>query len=653
MKKNESLNHHDECHHDHDCCCHELSFEKENEENIQSEKRQRIILLIRVAISILFLVLALVIKNDITNIVFLIISYLFISYDVLWKTLKHIRHGEIFDEHFLMSLASLTALIVYFVNKDSGIDGYDGVLVMLLYQIGEFLQDLAVDKSKDSIVDMMKLDVDEVTKVIDGETQNINAKYVEVDDVLLIKPGDVIPVDGIIIKGSSSLNMASLTGESAPVAVNIDDKVLSGSLNIDGSLYIKATSTFTNSTSAKVLDLISKANENKATKEKFITKFAKIYTPIVILISLIVMFIVPLCLGFKENFFDYLYKGLTIMVISCPCALVISIPLSYFMAIGKCAKNAILVKGAIYFEEIAKTKIVAFDKTGTLTKGTFEVKKIVSNNKELMSALIYSCEKNFSHPIALSINKYFENKVKEIEVNDLTNIPGYGLKATYQNKTILIGNEKLLKQENISVNNDEIGTLVYVIYDHELLGYVVIDDVIKEEAIDSLNKLENKYQLVLISGDNKKIVETVANKLNIKTYYASMLPENKVETIEKLGQNSHLIYVGDGINDAACLVKANVGIAMKSLGSDIAIEASDVVIMDDKISSVNKLLKTSKKTMKIVYENIILSIVTKFLVMILAIFIKIPMFVAIIADVGVCLLAIANSLRIMYGKIKL
>ena len=637
-------------HHDHDhddgcgCGCH-------HHKTLKNEKINNIVLIIRFVLSVLLLIGA-VFTNGIISIILLSLSYIIIAYDVIYSAIRNMLNKVFFDENFLMTLASLTALIVYFINPNAGIDGYDGVLVILLYQIGEFIQHKAVDKSKKSIRNMLSFDIDKVTR-INGENQEvIDANNINIDDILLIKPGDTIPTDGIIIQGSSTLNTSSLTGESKPINVYENDKVLSGSINNEGLLHIKALTTYENSTSSKMKKMIDNASKNKASSEKFITKFAKIYTPIVILISLIVMFIVPLIIGFNEYFLTYLYKGLAIMVISCPCALVISIPLSYFSGIGKCAKNAILVKGSSYLELLANTNSIAFDKTGTLTKGNFKVSGISSNNEKLMNTLLYNFEKNLTHPIAISITNYLKDKVENIEVSEVINIPGYGMKGTYENKQVLIGNSKLFAKENMEIQtlDERLGTIIYVSYDNTYLGYVLIEDEIKEDAIIEINKLQEKYNVSLISGDNKAIVEKVANTLNINDRYYETLPEEKVNIISEKKKKGNIVYVGDGVNDAPCLLNATVGVSMKSLGSDIAVSASDIVLMDDSISSIRKVMNISRKTMKVVKQNIVFSIAIKVLVMILAMIINVPMFIAIIADVGVCLLAILNSLRIMYGK---
>ena len=656
--------HHEHEHHHHEekheCCCghhHEhdhddgCGCECHHHGSIKNEKVNNIVLIVRFILSVGLLVGS-IFTSGIINIIMLSVSYLVIAYDILYSAIVNILHKEFFDENFLMSIASLTALIVSFINPDAGIDGYDGVLVILLYQVGEYLQHKAVDKSKKSIRNMLSFDIDKVTR-INGENQEvIEASNIKIDDILLIKPGETIPTDGVIVKGSSTLNTSSLTGESKPINVYENDKVLSGSINNEGVLHIKALTTFENSTSSKMKKMINDASKNKANSEKFITKFAKVYTPIVIAISLIVMFIVPLILGFNDHFTTFLYKGLAIMVISCPCALVISIPLSYFSGIGKCAKNAILVKGSSYLELLANTNSIAFDKTGTLTKGNFSISKIESSNEKLMNSLLYNFEKNLTHPIAISITNYLKDKVENIEVNEVINVPGYGMKGTYENKPVLIGNSKLFTNENIEIPtlDERLGTIIYVSYDNTYLGYVLIEDEIKEDAIKEIKKLQAKYNISLISGDNKAIVEKVADTLNINDRYYETLPEEKVNIINDKRKKGNIVYVGDGVNDAPCLLNATVGISMKSLGSDIAVSASDIVLMDDSISSIRKVMNISQKTMRIVKQNIIFSILIKVLVMVLAMIINVPMFIAIIADVGVCLLAILNSLRIMYGK---
>lgn len=636
--------HRHECddHHHDDCCCGCVHEHGEN---------YLLILLVRTILSVMLLIVSLFTPNIVTQIV-LVSSYLVISYDVLYTAFKNIIKGKAFDENFLMSLASLTALIVPFFTDKTNIDPYDGILVIILYQIGEFLQHKAVDKSKKSITDMLDLNVERVTISVDGEYHEISVFEVKIGDVIVVKPGDSLVVDGVVESGSSTLNTAVLTGESLPREVYSGSEVLSGCTNNDGLLYVRATSTFNDSTTAKVKEIVEKANQNKAKLDRFFTRFARVYTPVVIAISVIIMFVLPLILGFEKYFLTFLYKGLAIMVISCPCALVISIPLAYFMGIGKAARNQILVKGASYLEALSEVNAVLFDKTGTLTKGEFVVLKEESTNQELMYKILYSCEKNFSHAIAKSISKYLEGKTSEVEIDDIVNVPGYGVKASYNDKEVLIGNAKLLNENNIKfVKVDTDRTVVYVSYDSEFIGYLVIADEIKNDAIKTINNLIKEYEIHIISGDKKECVVQVADQLNIKNYHYELLPKDKVELLNKVKKDKSVLYVGDGINDAACLIGATVGMAMRAIGSDVAVNASDIVLMDDNLDSINKAIKISKKTKKIVISNIIFSLSVKVLIMLCAIFFNIPMYVAIISDVGVAMLAVLNSLRIMYFKL--
>lgn len=635
-------------HHEHSCGCnHHHDSCGCGHEHTQNHF---LILIIRTIITVGLIILG-TFYEGITQNIILSSAYLVISYDVLYQAAKGILKGKAFDENFLMSIASLTALIVPFFTNDAHIDPYDGILVIILYQIGEFIQHKAVDKSKKSISDMLDLNIDKVTVMRDYKAVVINTKDIVVGDVVVVKPGDLIVVDGVVVFGNSSINTSSLTGESLPKDVHKGDEVLSGCVNNDGLLHIKATTTIDTSTTAKVKEIVEKANQNKASIDRFFTRFAKVYTPVVIMISLFVMFVLPLFFGFNEYFLPFLYKGLAVMVISCPCALVISIPLSYFMGIGKAAKNQILVKGASYLELLCDCDSILFDKTGTLTKGEFIVYNEYSNNYELMNNLLYSCEKNLTHAIATSITNYLSKKAVEVEITDLINHPGYGIEAKYEGKMVLIGNEKLLEKYAIEFENpkNEL-TTIFVCYDQKFIGYVELEDELKNDAIKTINNLIADYELHIISGDKKSSVKRVANNLGINNYHYELLPNEKLEILEKVSKNHKTIYVGDGINDAACLISSTVGIGMKSIGSDIAIEASDIVLMDDRLENVSKAINISKKTRRIVIGNIVFSLTVKTLVMLVAIFLSVPMYIAIIADVGVAMIAILNALRILYTK---
>ena len=645
---NSGCHHHEHHHEDHEqCgCCHEGCGCNHNH-----GENHFLVLLIRSVISIILIIISTFFNGYIQNSI-LVISYLIISYDVLFSAVKNVVKGRAFDENFLMSIASITALVVPFFTSKANIDPYDGIMVIILYQVGEYIQHKAVDKSKKSISEMLELDVETVTVVRNDEYVEIGVEEIKLDDVIVVKPGDLLVVDGIVVKGTSSINTSALTGESMPKEIFANDEVLSGCINNDGLLLVKATTTIKNSTTAKVKDVVEKANKNKATLDRFFTKFAKVYTPVVIVISLFIMFVLPLILGFEKHFLTYLYKGLAIMVISCPCALVISIPLSYFMGIGKAAKNQILVKGASYLEILSDIDSILFDKTGTLTKGEFIVTKVESIDLKLMNDLLYSIEKNFTHAIARSITNYLKNDVVELEITDLVNLPGYGVKAMYQGKNVLVGNAKLLEENNVEFSKvDSTTTVIYVSYDGEFLGYLILEDELKNDAVETLNKLINNYDVHIISGDKHESVKNLSQRLNVSNYYAELLPQEKVEIVKKIKKGKNIIYVGDGINDAACLLEATVGMGMRSLGSDIAINASDIVLMDDSIESVEKAIRISKKTKRIVIQNIVFSLGVKVLVMLLAILLEVPMYLAIIADVGVAMIAVLNSLRIMYGEI--
>ena len=445
-----------------------------------------IVLIIRAILSISLIIVASFFTGY-TEYIILSFAYFIISYDVLYGALKGVVKGKAFDENFLMSIASLTALIVPFFTNKAHIDPYDGIMVIILYQIGEYIQHKAVENSKKSISDMLDLDVDSVSIIRGGVSKVISVDDIKIDDILIVKPGDLIVVDGVVTFGNSSINTASLTGETLPKDVYKGMQVLSGSINNDGLLHIEATTTFNTSTTAKVKEIVEKANQNKAKIDRFFTRFAKVYTPVVIAISLFVMFVLPLMFGFNEYFLMFLYKGLAVMVISCPCALVISIPLSYFMGIGKAAKNQILVKGATYLEMLAECDAILFDKTGTLTKGEFKVSSSYSTDENLMNSLLLSCEKNFSHAIAKSIVNFLLGKTNIVEVDSLVNHPGYGIEAKYNNKLVLIGNDKLLENNNVlfeKVTNNL--TTIYVSYDNKFLGYLSIIDELKADAIETI-----------------------------------------------------------------------------------------------------------------------------------------------------------------------
>ena len=565
--------------------------------------------------------------------------YLIIGYDVLLKAIRNIFKGQIFDENFLMIIATIGAF---------GIKEYaEGVAVLLFYQIGEWFQDYAVRKSRKSISSLMDIRPDFANlRNSDGTYEIVDPDKVNVDDIILVKPGEKIPLDGIIINGESSLDTKALTGESIPVEVSTNSEVLSGSLNLTGTIEIKVTKTFYNSTVSKILDLVENAASKKSKSENFISKFARFYTPLVVFAALVLAISGGLI---TQDWLIWIKRALNFLVVSCPCALVISIPLSFFAGIGGASKNGILIKGSSFLEKLNKANIFVFDKTGTLTKGNFAITSIIPESKKdeiLKYAAI--AEANSNHPIALSIKEAYKKKVNTNY--QLTNISGKGIIAKGK-EVILCGNEKLLEENNIKYEkSNAIGTLIYVAVNNKFLGVICIADEIKEEAKDTINYLNTiGAKSIMLTGDNEKIASSVANALKLTYYKSSLLPQNKVEELDRIltnkNKNDVVCFVGDGINDAPALMNSDIGISMGCVGSDAAIEASDIVIMNDNLSAISKAKKIAKKTLTIVNENIIFALGIKAIVLILSIFGLANMWLAIIADVGVSVLAILNAMR--------
>ena len=566
--------------------------------------------------------------------------YLYIGYDVLYKAIRNIFHGEIFDENFLMCLATIGAF---------GIKEFsEGVAVLLLYQIGEWFQDYAVKKSRKSISSLMDIRPDYANLVKDnGKVVEVDPNELKVDDFILIKPGEKVPVDGIIVEGTSSLDTKALTGESLPFDVNVNSKVISGSINLTGLIKVKVEKKFQDSTVSKILDLVENASSKKSKSENFITKFAKIYTPLVVLGAVLLVIIGG---AITSEWIAWLERSLNFLVVACPCALVISVPLSFFAGIGCASKYGILIKGSSYVEKLNKANVFIFDKTGTLTKGNFVISKIYPENKKdeiLKYAAI--CEYNSNHPIALAIKKSYTFEVDN--TYDLIDVAGKGLIAKKDNELIFVGNNKLMLDYNINVPNiNEIGTTVYIAKNNQFIGYLVVSDEIKEDSKKLIKYLkQNNIKTIMFTGDNEKIASSVANELCINEYKASLLPQNKAEELKNMlnnkNKNDVICFVGDGINDAPSLMMSDIGISMGGIGSDAAIEASDIVLMHDDLDSLIIAKKIAKKTLLIVKENIIFAILIKVLVLILSICGYAFMWLAICADVGVCLLAILNSLR--------
>lgn len=594
--------------------------------------------LIRIIISIVLLVLGMIFNE---NIYLLVISYVFISKEVYFNAFKNIKEGKIFDENFLMIIATLGA---FYIGEYP-----EAVLVMLLFSIGEYLSDLAVDNSKKAIVELMDLRSDKINLKDIGVTDVNNAN---VGDIFVVAPGEKVALDGIIIKGESHLDTSSLTGETMPRAVYKNSEVLSGTINLEGVLEVKATKTFETSTASKIIEILEKSEEKKTKTEKFITRFSKVYTPIVVLLAILII-IIPTILG--GNFNTWLYRALEMLVISCPCALVISVPLGYFSGIGKCSKEGILVKGSNILDDLVNIDTIIFDKTGTITEGVFEVTKIysVNNKDDELLKLAAEAEANSNHPIALSIKKAYGKEIKS-KITNAKEISGAGISCIIGEDNILVGNKKLLKYNKIDVEeNKELGTIVYVAKNKKLLGYIVISDKIKTNAKESLDKLRSDgiSNLVMLSGDAEEVVNIISKKLNLDKAYGNLLPQDKVNILEEYKMKNKTAFVGDGINDAPVIKCADVGIAMGGIGSDATIEASDIVLMKDDLSNLADAIKISKITKKIVLSNIIFAIMFKIIMLIFAILGITPIWLAVFADVGVTIISVFNSLRIFIKRI--
>lgn len=615
----------------------------------EEENNERIILSRIVLAILLFITAMLFTHSTILKCTVLGMAYLIAGYDIIFKALKNIIKGQVFDENFLMGIATLGAI---------GIKEYpEAVMVMVLYQIGEYLQDKAVEKSQNSITELMDIRPDYANIEKNGDLTKISPYEVKIGDTIIVKTGEKIPLDGIIIDGSATLDTSALTGESRPREVKIGDEAISGCINTNGLLKIRVTKEYGQSTVSKILDLVENASSKKTKTENFITKFAKIYTPVVVLAALFLAILPPLIFG--SNFSVWINRALTFLVISCPCALVISVPLGFFAGIGGASKCGILVKGSSYLELLSKPETIVFDKTGTLTQGCFKVVKIVqqedTTKEELLELTAYA-ESYSNHPIALSIKKAYDKNIDKNKISEISEIAGNGVRAEINGCSILVGNENLLKNHNISYQKAiETGTIVYTAKNSKFLGYIVISDKLKEDAQKAIIELKKlKLQTVMLTGDTEESGLAVAKELNIDKAYTQLLPIDKVDKIEDIieqkTKNKSVIFVGDGINDAPVLTRADVGIAMGGLGSDAAIEAADVVIMDDKPTKVATAIKIAKQTLTIVKENIAFALGIKVLFLILGAFGFVTMWGAVFADVGVTLIAVLNSLRAL--KIK-
>lgn len=607
---------------------------------------------IKILIALALFLIAMVIKfeNEWINNGIFIVSYIIVGFEILRKAVRSIFRGKVFDENFLMSIATLGAFAIG--------EFPEAVAVMLFYQVGELFQDYAVDKSRKSIASLMDIRPDYANIIRDGKEEKVDPSEVNIGDTIIIKPGEKVPLDGVAIDGKTTLDTKALTGESVPRGVEVGDQVLSGCINLNGVIKVKVTKEYGESTVSKILDLVENASSKKAKSENFITKFAAYYTPIVVIIAIILAIVPPLIIE-GANFQDWLYRALSFLVVSCPCALVISIPLSFFGGIGGASKMGVLVKGSNYLEALSNAEIMVFDKTGTLTEGVFEVQNVESigiSKEELLKIAAYA-EYYSNHLISKSIKKAYNKEIDEKEIIDSKEISGKGIEAKIGNQDVLAGNEKLMNEKGIEYTKcTHVGSVVYVAIDGKYVGHIVIADKIKEDAKRTIEELRknNIKETVMLTGDRKNIGEAVAKELGIDKVYAELLPDGKVEKVEELLKTKlpkgKLAFVGDGINDAPVLAMADIGIAMGGLGADSAIEAADIVIMTDQPSKIISAIKLSKKTMRIVRENIIFAIAVKVLVLILTAVGLSSMWQAVFADVGVSIIAILNALRALRVK---
>lgn len=612
--------------------------------------------LIRIIVSLCIVIVTVVLKYTISESIswfkwlelgLSLAAYFTVGYDVLWKAITNIVRGKIFDEHFLMTIATIGAFAIG--------EYVDATAVMLLYQIGELFQRYAVGKSRKSIAELMDIRPEEATVIRDDLEITVHPSEIEIGETILVKAGEKIPLDGEIIKGECNLDTSAMTGESLPRKASIGQTVVSGCLNLDGTIFINTTSTYDDSTVAKVLDLVENATSKKSPAENFITKFSRYYTPIVVALAVILAVVPPMFEGISVGtvWLKWVRRAMMFLFVSCPCALVISIPLGFFGGIACASKNGILVKGSNYLELLAKSKIIAFDKTGTLTKGNFAVTQVVPENKrEEILSLAALAEQYSNHPIAISICR--ERKADmSAQVQE---IAGHGVKAVVNGSVILCGNDKLMNDYDIEFSPISDGTVVYVAQDGRFVGSIQISDQIKEDSHEAIAELKKAgVTTVMLTGDNNITAQEIAVKLNVDKYYSELLPQDKVTKLNELKQNEKVAFVGDGINDAPVLATADVGIAMGAMGSDVAIEAADIVLMQDNPASVPLAKRIAKSTLKIVTENIVLSIAIKFAVLILSAIglldkIAFGMIIAILADVGVCVIAILNSMRTMFIK---
>lgn len=591
--------------------------------------------------------------------VLFLIPYLIAGYDVLLKPARNIGNGQVFDENFLMTIATVGAFALV-LFPDSQPHMAEGAAVMLFYQVGELFQGYAVGKSRQSIADMMDIAPDFANVMRDGKLVQVDPYEIGVGDEIVVKPGERVPLDGTIVEGSTQLDTAALTGESVPRHVEEGAEVISGCVNMTGKITVKVSKPFEQSTVSRILELVESASEKKAQTENFITRFARYYTPIVTIGALVLAVLPPLLFG--QSWSDWIERGLTFLVVSCPCALVISVPLSFFGGIGGASRLGILVKGGNYLEALSHTETVVFDKTGTLTNGSFNVVAVHPDaaaevNPDLILSIAAHAEAYSDHPIAVSVKEAFTGEIDQSRIADVREEGGHGVRAVVDERVVLVGNDKLMREEGIAYHDCELtGTILHVSIDGKYAGHIIIADVVKEDAAECIKRLHaaGVRKTVMLTGDRAEVAKAVAEKLGLDEYHGKLLPEDKVNQVERLlGETSEkgkLAFVGDGINDAPVLTRADIGIAMGAMGSDAAIEAADIVLMDDKPSKIASAIRIARKTMRIVWQNIVFALGVKFAVLVLAAVGLATMWLAVFADVGVAILVILNAMRCMRVK---
>lgn len=619
-----------------------------------NKKQKKMLIRIMIA-AILIVILSFLPVDGYLKMALYMVPYLVIGYDILKKAWKGILNKQVFDENFLMAVATIGAIALG--------DYKEGVAVMLFYQIGELFQSYAVGKSRRNISELMDIRPDYANVEADGKLEQVDPDEVEIGTIIVVQPGEKVPIDGIVTEGKSTLNTSALTGESVPRDISVGEEVISGCINLSGVLKIQTTKEFGESTVSKILDLVENSSSKKSKSENFISKFAKYYTPAVCYGALALAILPPLVrmlfMGLGPEWGDWIYRALTFLVISCPCALVISIPLSFFAGIGGASNQGVLVKGSNYLETLSQTKYVVFDKTGTMTRGVFEVSGIHHNEMEDKKLLEYAAlaECSSSHPISKSLQKAYNKPIDRNRVTDIEEISGHGVVAKVDGVTVAAGNEKLMKKLGISyVPCTHVGTIVHMAVNGKYAGHILISDVIKPHAKEAIKELKKAgvSKTVMLTGDRKNVADAVAEELGIGEVYSELLPADKVSKVEELlahkGEKEKLAFVGDGINDAPVLSRADIGIAMGALGSDAAIEAADIVLMDDDPLKISKAIKIAKKCIRIVYENIYFAIGIKVLCLILGALGIANMWMAIFADVGVMVIAVLNAIRTLFVK---